>query len=26
VPALQVGLGGGLRVGLVARGYRPGRR
>jgi len=26
VPALQVGLGGGLRVGLVARAYRPGRR
>ena len=26
VPALQLGLGGGLRVGLVARAYRPGRR
>ena len=26
VPALQVGLGGGLRVGLVARAHRPGRR
>jgi hypothetical protein len=26
VPAVQVGLGGGLRVGLVARAYRPGRR
>lgn len=26
VPALQAGLGGGLRVGLVARGYRVGRR
>lgn len=26
VPALQVGLGGGLRVGVVARAYRPGRR
>jgi len=26
VPAVQVGLGGGLRVGLVARTYRPGRR
>jgi hypothetical protein len=26
VPALQVGLGGGLRVGLIARSYRPGRR
>jgi len=26
VPALQVGLGGGFRVGLVARAYRPGRR
>jgi len=26
VPALQVGLGGGLRVGLVARAYRAGRR
>ena len=26
VPALQVGLGGGLRVGFVARAYRPGRR
>ena len=25
VPGLQVGLGGGLRVGLVARAYRPGR-
>jgi len=26
VPAVQVGLGGGLRVGLVLRAYRPGRR
>ena len=26
VPAVQIGLGGGLRVGLVARAYRPGRR
>ena len=26
VPALQVGLGGGLRIGLVARAYGPGRR
>jgi hypothetical protein len=26
VPALQIGLGGGLRVGLVARAYRSGRR
>ena len=26
VPALQVGLGGGLRVGVVARAYRVGRR
>ena len=26
VPALQVGLGGGLRVGLVARAHRAGRR
>lgn len=26
VPALQVGLGGGLRMGLVARAYRAGRR
>lgn len=26
VPAVQVGLGGGLRVGIVARAYRPGRR
>lgn len=26
VPAVQVGLGGGLRIGLVARAYRPGRR
>jgi len=26
VPAVQVGLGGGLRIGLVARTYRPGRR
>jgi hypothetical protein len=25
-PALQVGLGGGLRVGIVARAYRSGRR
>jgi len=25
-PALQIGLGGGVRVGLVARAYRPGRR
>jgi hypothetical protein len=26
VPALQIGLGGGLRVGLVGRAYRTGRR
>lgn len=26
VPALQVGLGGGVRVGIVARAYRTGRR
>jgi hypothetical protein len=26
LPALQVGLGGGVRVGLVARAYRRGRR
>ena len=26
VPALQVGLGGGLRIGIVARAYRSGRR
>ena len=26
IPAVQVGLGGGVRVGLVARAYRPGRR
>lgn len=26
VPAVQVGLGGGARVGLVLRAYRPGRR
>jgi hypothetical protein len=26
VPALQLGLGGGARVGLIARAYRPGQR
>jgi hypothetical protein len=26
VPALQIGLGGGLRVGVVARAYQRGRR
>jgi hypothetical protein len=26
VPALQIGLGGGLRVGLAGRAYRTGRR
>jgi hypothetical protein len=26
VPALQIGLGGGVRIGIVARGYRSGRR
>ena len=26
IPALQLGLGGGVRVGVVIRGYQPGRR